>query len=47
MDEFRRKVLKVDYSRNHKVKNSIGVYDIYKHIRTINWYDIGPPITAH
>lgn len=47
MDEFRRKVLKVDYSRNHKVKNSIGVYDIYKHIRKNKWYDIGQPITEH
>ena len=47
MDEFRRKVLKVDHSRNHKVKNSIGVYDIYKHIRKNKWYDIGQPITEH
>ena len=47
MDEFRRKVLKVDHSRNHKVKNSIGVYDIYKHIRKNKWYDIGRPITEH
>ena len=47
MDEFRRKVLKVHHSRNHKVKNSIGVYDIYKHIRKNKWYDIGQPITEH
>ena len=47
MDEFRRKVLKVDHSRNHKVKNSMGVYDIYKHIRKNKWYDIGQPITEH
>lgn len=47
MTEFRRKVLKVDHSRNHKVKNSIGVYDIYKHIRKNKWYDIGQPITEH
>ena len=47
MDEFRRKVLKVDHSKNHKVKNSIGVYDIYKHIRKNKWYDIGQPITEH
>ena len=47
MDQFRRKVLKVDHSRNHKVKNSIGVYDIYKHIRKNKWYDIGQPITEH
>ena len=47
MDEFRRKVLKVDHSRNHKVKNSIGVYDIYKHIRKNKWYGIGQPITEH
>lgn len=47
MDEFRRKVLKVDHSRNHEVKNSIGVYDIYKHIRKNKWYNIGQPITEH
>ena len=47
MDEFRRKVLKVDHSRNHKVKNSIRVYDIYKHISKNKWYDIGQPITEH
>ena len=47
MDEFRRKVLKVDHSRNHKVKNSMGVYDIYKHIRKNKWYNIGQPITEH
>lgn len=47
MDEFRKKVLKVEHSRNHKVKNSIGVYDVYKHIRKNKWYDIGQPITEH
>ena len=47
MAELRRQVLKVDHSRNHKDKNSIGVYDIYKHIRKNKWYDIGQPITEH
>ena len=32
-EEFRRNVLKIDGQRNHKVKNSYGVYDAYKYYR--------------
>ena len=31
--EFREKVLKVKESRNHKIRNSYGVYDAYKYYR--------------
>lgn len=34
-EEFRRNVLKIDGQRNHKVKNSYGVYDAYKYYRKI------------
>lgn len=47
MDEFRRQVLKVDRPRVHKVNNSYGVYDIYKHIRKNKWFDIGQSVTEH
>ena len=33
MDDFRRKVLKVDKPRTHKVRNSLGTYDAYKWVR--------------
>ena len=41
MDEFRRKVLKVDGPREHKVRNSWGIYDAYKYTRKNKWFDIG------
>ena len=41
MDEFRRKVLKVDGPRKHKVRNSWGIYDAYKYTRKNKWFDIG------
>lgn len=47
MDEFRRKILKVDSSREHKIKNSWGIYDAYKYIRKNKWFDIGQPISEH
>lgn len=47
MNDFRKKVLKVNESRRHKVNNSIGVYDIYKDIRKNKWLDIGRPVTEH
>lgn len=45
--EFRKKVLKVDRPRTHKVRNSNGVYSAYKWIRKNKWLDIGRPITEH
>lgn len=47
MDDFRKKVLKLDKPRKHKVNNSLGVYDAYKWIRKNKWLDIGRPITEH
>ena len=46
MDNFRREVLKVNKSRVHKVKNSLGVYDAYKWLRKNKWLDI-EPISEH
>lgn len=45
--DFRSKVLKLKGPRKHKVRGSIGVYDIYKYIRKNKWFDIGQPITEH
>lgn len=47
MDEFRRKILKVDRPRKHKINNSLGVYDCYKTIRKNKWLGIGKPISEH
>lgn len=47
MEDFRKKVLKVDCPRNHKIKNSNGVYDAYKYIRKNKWFNIGRPLTEH
>lgn len=47
MDEFRRRILKVDGPRKHKINNSFGVYDAYKFIRKNKWFDIGGPISEH
>lgn len=42
MDSFRKKILKVDKPRIHKVNNSLGVYDAYKWLRKNKWLDVGP-----
>lgn len=47
MDDFRKKVLKVDKPRKHKVSNSLGVYDAYKYVRRNRWPGIGRPLTEH
>ena len=47
MDDFRRKILKVDKPRTHKVRNSLGTYDAYKWIRRNKWLDIGRTLTEH
>lgn len=47
IDDFRRAVLKVNEPRVHKVRNSLGVYDVYKWIRKNKWLDIGRPIKEH
>ena len=47
MNEFRKKVLKVNKPRLHKVRNSNGIYDSYKWIRKNKWLNIGRPLTEH
>lgn len=47
MDDFRRKILKINESRIHKVNKSLGVYDSYKWVRKNKWLDIGRPLTEH
>ena len=47
MDEFRRRILKLNKSRTHKVRNSNGVYSAYKWIRKNKWLNIGRPIKEH
>lgn len=47
MNEFRKKVLKVNESRNHRIRNSNGVYDAYKWIRKNKWLNIGRPLKEH
>lgn len=47
MDSFRKRVLKVNEPRTHKVRNSLGVYDAYKWIRKNKWLNIGRPISEH
>jgi hypothetical protein len=47
MEDFRRKILKLNEPRKHKVRNSLGVYDAYKYIRKNKWFNIGIPLTEH
>ena len=47
MDNFRKTILKVDGPRKHKVRNSFGVYDVYKHIRKHKWFNLPRPVTEH
>lgn len=42
MSEFREKVLKVKDTRNHRITNSLGVYDAYKWLRKNKWLNVGP-----
>lgn len=42
--DFKNEVVKNYPGRRAKVRNSWGVYDIYKHIRKNGWYNIGRPL---
>lgn len=46
-DKFKKEVLNLSSSRQHRVTGSIGVYDIYKYIRKNKWFNLGQPITEH
>lgn len=43
--EFKANVQKIREHRNHRVTNSLGVYDCYKHMRKNHWYTIPRPVT--
>ena len=43
--EFKNKTQKVNESRKHKIRNSLGVYDAYKWLRKNKWLNIGRPLT--
>lgn len=47
INEFRKKVLKLNQPRKYKIKDSLGVYDAYKWIRKNKWLNIGEPVTEH
>lgn len=47
INEFRKKVLKLNQTRKYKIKDSLGVYDAYKWIRKNKWLNIGEPVTEH
>lgn len=47
IDDFRRRVLKLDQPRKTRINNSIGVYQAYKYIRKNKWFNIGRPLTEH
>ena len=48
MDNFRRKILKIGEGGHlHKIRNSIGIYTIYKMLRKNKWLNIGRPLTEH
>lgn len=42
---FKQSILKSASNKGMKVRNSWGVYDIFKHIRKNGWYNIGRPVT--
>lgn len=47
MEDFRRKILKLNGPRVHKISGSFGVYDSLKHIRKNKWKEIGHPVDSH
>lgn len=47
MDDFKLQIVKAHGPKIHKIRNSFGVYDVYKWIRRNKWLDIGGPITQH
>ena len=46
-NDFKNTIKKVQGKREHKVTDSIGVYDIYKIIRKNKWFNIGRPLKEH
>lgn len=46
-DNYRRKIMKLEEPRQHRITRSLGVYDAYKYIRKKKWMDIGRPVKEH
>lgn len=46
-NNFQNNLLKRSSRKLAKVRNSFGVYDVYKLIRKNQWYNIGKPLTEH
>ena len=46
-NDFKNTIKKVQGKREHKVTDSIGVYNIYKIIRKNKWFNIGRPLKEH
>lgn len=46
-EEFKKDTLKLKASRHTEIKNSFGVYDIYKALRKNRWQNIGQPLKEH
>lgn len=44
LEEFKRRVRKINMPRHYSVNNSLGVYDAYKWIRKNKWFNIGRPL---
>lgn len=47
LDTFLSSIKKLNQHREHKVTNSIGIYDAYKFLRKNKWLNIGRPLTEH
>lgn len=46
LNDYIKQKKKVNNKRNHKIKNSFGVYDAYRWIRKNKWLDIERPLTT-
>lgn len=47
LNEFRDSIKRVSESRNHKIKNSYGVYDAYKYNRKLKWINTKKSFSEH
>lgn len=46
-NEFTKEICKKTGDKTFKIRNSFGIYDVYKHIRKNKWYNIGRPLKEH
>lgn len=47
LKEFRDNIQKKNFKGKFKIRNSFGVYDVYKALRKAKWKDIERPLTEH